>query len=657
MYYNANGEKISRRRWRELYRAFQNRQELVRAGLTRRDLLNMGLLTSAGLLVAKRGLSSRAEAWGGSGSGWGGGNCQTGTSGCGNCASPPTTPWTMAMPIPPIKQAISVASLTGPAPTIAPNNTINAATSKPYEGRTRAHQSPIGSSGILPFPATVVYQVSQQAADVNVSNDLPLQRLWTYDGSSPGPTYVATYGTPILIRNYNNLPTDNGGFGINSVSTHLHNAHNPSESDGFPCDYFSAGQYYDQYYPNQLAGFLSTHQATNGDINEALSTLWYHDHREGYTAQNVYKGLVGHYLLFNQYDTGNETTGFRLPSFPDYDIPMMFADRCFDASTGQMVFDTFNIDGILGDKFMVNGVIQPVLHVHPRRYRFRWTNTGPSRFLQLYLTDLASPSTPQPFWQISNDGNLLPHPVQVPAVALGVAERSDVIIDFAQYAGKTIYIENRLLQPNGQGGPTGGVTSGGNGFLMLKIVVDLPVVADASAVPSATTSYYALPSVAGAARVTRSFNFDQGRNGQWTVNGNLFSCTTPRFTVQLNSLEQWNFQNGWNWSHPIHAHFEEHQVVTGAPGLYGSDTDDHSNYSRWSGQYCWSGCDNGTPTGVNQARKDTLRLVPRSSASIRMRFRDWTGRYVMHCHNVIHEDHSMMVRFDVAATGDTKTNP
>ena len=133
---------------------------------------------------------------------------------------------------------------------------------------------------------------------------------------------------------------------------------------------------------------------------------------------------------------------------------MMFADRCFDAQTGQMAFDTFNIDGILGDKFMVNGVIQPVLHVHPRRYRFRWTNSGPSRFLQIYLTDLES-FDPQPFWQISNDGNLLPHPVQVPAVALGVAERADVIIDFAQYAGKMIYLENRLIQPNGQGGPTG----------------------------------------------------------------------------------------------------------------------------------------------------------------------------------------------------------
>ncbi|HYR18017.1 MAG TPA: multicopper oxidase domain-containing protein [Myxococcales bacterium] len=651
MYYKADGERVSRSRWKEMYQAFKNRQELIKAGFTRRDLIQMGLLTAGGMLVAKNGLSSRAYA------AWGSGSCSRGTTGCGNCASPVTTPWTMNMPVPPVKQPIALSALTGPAPTLAPNNAINPATGIAYEGRTRAHQSPIGSHSALPFPAATVYQVRQRDADVNVAPDLPPQRLWTFDGVSPGATFVAQYGTPILIRNYNNLPVDNGGFGLNSVTTHLHNGHTPSESDGFPCDYFAAGQYYDQYYPNQLAGFLSTHQSTNGDINEALSSLWYHDHREGFTAQNVYKGLLGHYILFNSFDTGDETTGFRLPSFPAYDIPMMFADRCFDAVTGAMVFDTFNIDGILGDKFMVNGAIQPVLHVHPRRYRLRWTNSGPSRFLQIYVTDPNNLSAPQPFWQISNDGNLLPHPVQVPAVALGVAERADVIIDFAQYAGKTIYLENRLNQPNGQGGPTGSVVGGGQGFLMLKIVVDLPAVADDSAVPSASTSYYTLPSVSASPRVSRSFNFDQDRNGQWTINGGLFSCNSPRFLVQQNSLEQWNFQNGWNWSHPIHVHLEEHQVTQGAPGLYGSSSDDSANYSRWGSQYCWSGCDTNTPTGVNLARKDTVRLVPRSNATIRMRFRDWLGRYAMHCHNVIHEDHAMMLRFDVATTGDTNSRP
>lgn len=640
MYFNHRGERVSRARWKEMYQAFQNRQELVKAGLTsRRDLMRLGLLTAGGLLIPKRGLS------------WGDNNCRYGSTGCGNCASPPTTPWTMSMPIMPVKQA--TAALSGPAPSINPNLTINPATGMPYEGRTRAHQAPpLG----FPFPTSTLYEVHQRAAQVQVSPSLPLQTLWTFDGVSPGPTYVARYGTPFIVRNYNDLPTDNGGFGLNSVTTHLHNGHTPSESDGFPCDYFAAGQYYDQYYPNVLAGFNSTHISTNGDINESLSTLWYHDHRENFTSQNVYKGLLGFYLLFNNYDTGDETTGFRLPSFPAYDIPMAFADRCFDAATGQMVFDTFNTDGILGDKFMVNGVIQPVLHVSPRRYRLRWLNTGPSRFLQVYVTDLTNPSASQPFWQISNDGNLLPKPVQVPAVALGVAERADVIIDFRQYAGKTIYLENRLDQPNGQGGPTGSVVAGGQGFLMLKIIVDGPSVADNSVDPATLPSYYALPSVSASPLVTRSFNFDQTRDGQWTINGKLFSCNTVRFKVKQNSLEQWSFNGGFGWSHPIHVHLEEFQITRGAPGLYGSDSDDHNNYSRWSSQYCWSGCSSNS-TGVNLARKDVVRLIPRGNVTVKMRFRDWLGRYPMHCHNVIHEDHAMMLRFDVATTGDTNSNP
>jgi FtsP/CotA-like multicopper oxidase with cupredoxin domain len=163
-----------------------------------------------------------------------------------------------------------------------------------------------------------------------------------------------------------------------------------------------------------LAGFNSTNQP-NGDINEALSTLWYHDHRVDFTSQNTYKGLVGIYCLFNQFDTGNEETGFRLPSFPQFDIPLVFADRTYDPNSGDLVFDLFNLDGILGDKFLVNGTIQPFFQVSPRRYRFRLLDTGPSRFYEFFLTGgvaAGSPST-LPFYLIATDGNLIPAPVQV----------------------------------------------------------------------------------------------------------------------------------------------------------------------------------------------------------------------------------------------------
>ncbi len=638
MYFNSRGERVSRARHKAMYAAFRNRQELIEAGLmNRRDLLRLGLLTGGGLLLAKNGLSARAVQWGGG-------------SGGGQCASPATTPFTMPLPIPPVKQPVAWSSLS-PAPSIAPNTAINPATGLKYEGRTRTHQGPALG---LPFPTPIAYQVTQRLAQIRVSNQLPLQNLWTFDGSAPGPTYAAQYGQPVLIRNVNQLPAANGGFGMNSVSTHLHNGHTPSESDGFPGDFFGVGQYYDQYYPNALAGFKSTH-APNGDINEALSTLWYHDHRLGFTAQNAYKGLAGFYLLFNQYDTGNETTGFRLPSFPTYDIPMMFADKVFDCATGMLAFDAFNLDGILGDKFLVNGVVQPVLHVSPRRYRFRWLNSGPSRFMQLYLTDLNNAGGSNPVWQISNDGNLLPGPVQVPAVALGVAERSDVIIDFSKYAGKTLYIENRLDQNDGRG-PSGSLSPGGTGDLLLKIVVDGPVVADQSVDPATAPKYYALPSVAGTPAVSRSFDFDQDWNGQWSINSRFFNGNTPRFVVKQNTMEQWRFSSGRGWSHPIHVHFEEFQMTAGAPGLYGSSGNDNDGYSRWRNQYCYDGC-SGTSTGVQLARKDTVRIGEGGDVTVRMRFRDFTGRYVMHCHNTLHEDHAMMLRFDIGVTGDTNSRP
>src|SRR5262249_48112985 len=403
------------RREAKAWNAAKNRRELIAARFSRRDLAKMALLTGAGYLVVKSGLSARAD---------------------GQIQSPRTRAFIEPLPIPPTKTP--VASLT-PEPTAAPNRTIHPATGLPLEGRTRPHQAFPPNFGSR-FAPKKLYELHQRAAQVSVSPDLPLQTIWGYDGMTPGPTYIAKYGEPILVRNFNDLPpqSQNGGFGLPSVSTHLHNGHTPSESDGFPCDFFERGQFYDQHYPNVLAGFKDTHPP-DGDPNEMMSFLWYHDHRIAFTSQNVYKGLAGFYLLFDDRDTGDETTGFHLPGVPhtpptppEFDIPMMFGDRVFDPTTGSLFFDLFNLDGILGDKFLVNGKIQPFFQVHPRRYRFRWLNTGPSRFLQLFLTDLKNPNARNLFWQISHDGNLLPRPVQVESVAMSVAERGDVIIDFSK---------------------------------------------------------------------------------------------------------------------------------------------------------------------------------------------------------------------------------
>ena len=600
--------------WSRLARtAWTNRQEIIKAGLGRRDLFKMGLLTSAGYLVAKRGLSTRAAY----------------ADDDNVCSSPPTRAFYDKLPTPrdgtmPIQTPTTLT----PAPTAAPHPAA-------YEGRKITHQA------FTQFPPQKFYAVTQKAGQVSVSPDLPLQTLWGFAIGTPeqnnpiavpGPVYVAYYGKPILVRNFNRLPTVNGGFGKPSVSTHLHNGHTPSESDGNPIDFFEIGKFYDQHYPNVLAGINSTHPGT-GDTNEALSTLFYHDHRVDFTAQNVYKGLAGFYLLFNQFDTGNEATGFHLPSFPQFDIPMLFADKCFDQRTGLLFFDLFNLDGILGDKFTVNGKIQPVLHVSPRRYRFRWLDSGPSRFYQFFVTDLNHLSAHNLFWQISSDGNLLPRPFQVESVRLSVAERADVIIDFAPFAGRTLYIENRLKQDDGRGAMDHEIRSAGNGDLVLKIIVDGPTVSDGSADPATITKFYDLPSTNVTPRVKRTFKFKDSGGG-WQINEEFFDGNDVRFTVQENSVEQWTLINdGGGWEHPIHTHFEEFQTLSingRAPAI--------------------------SPL-VQIGRKDVLRLEADGMATLSFRFRDFHGKYPMHCHNTIHEDHAMMLRLDIADLGDTKGTP
>jgi FtsP/CotA-like multicopper oxidase with cupredoxin domain len=628
--------------WSKLARnAWSNRQELVREGLTtRRDLLKLGLLTGAGLLIAKHGLSSRvAEAK--------------------TMASPPTRSFVDALPIMPVKQPLSngAASLI-PYPTISPNNLLG-------EGRTRPHQAFLNFPQSFSWPPSKVYEVRQRLASIKVSPDLPTQQLWGFDGMVPGPTYYARYGEQILVRNRNQLPMTNGGFGMRSVSTHLHNGHTPSESDGFPGDYFPDplnpatrnAQFYDQHYPNVLAGFSSTHPPY-GDLNESMSTLWYHDHRVGFTAQNTYKGLVGFYCLYNQYDCGDETNtaGFRYPGVRDsndfykpvkYDIPLALMDRVFDPSSGAMFFDLFNFDGILGDKVLVNGVVQPYLDVEPRRYRFRILNAGPSRFYHLFLTDQGA-NTSIPFWQIANDGNLLPYPVKVLGTPISVAERMDVIVDFRPWAGQTLYLENRWIHLDGRGpvqnvGLPGALTAPGAGNFLLQFRVKTGTVRDDSvdldASPAFTT--YPMPS-RPVPRVVRSFRFERVNN-LWMVNGKPFpdDASTVHFRVQRDSAEQWSLLNksgpddGGNtggWMHPIHMHFEEFQLISRAGRVI-------------------------RPGDPEYGRKDVIRMGHNELNLAIWRFRDFQGRYPFHCHNVLHEDHAMMLRLDIDDTGDTNPAP
>ena len=266
-------------------------------------------------------------------------------------------------------------------------------------------------------------------------------------------------------------------------------------------------------------------------------------------------------------------------------------------------------------------------------------NSGPSRFYDLFLTD-KSTNTSIPFWQVANDGNLLPEPLKVSDVVLGVAERMDIVIDFKRWAGKTLYLENRLIQTDGRGpdanpGAPNSLHPPGRGNFILQFRVGGTAVADNSMdlETNPYMQYYAMPARV-APRLSRTFRFKRS-NSLWTINDKIFpdDFSLVHFRVKQNAAEHWTIENEEaEWMHPIHIHFEEFQLVT----------------------------HNGAPIGpghVYYSRKDVLRAQHFDTHKLYIRFRDFEGRYLMHCHNIIHEDHAQMIRFDIDQTGDTQERP
>ena len=120
----------------------------------------------------------------------------------------------------------------------------------------------------------------------------------------------------------------------------------------------------------------------------------------------------------------------------------------------------------------------------------------------------------------------------------------------------------------------------------------------------------------------RHWHFDR-ENGLWTVNGQLADMNRVDAVIKQGTAEIWNISTSGGWAHPIHMHLEEYRILT---------RNDQSVAGTVLG-------------GV----KDVFALYPGDEMRLYMKFRDWVGRYVMHCHNTVHEDHAMMVRWDVVA--------
>jgi manganese oxidase len=702
-------ERASKAHLREAENARRNRLDILAAWsqgrISRRDLVKLGLLTAAGAIVAKNGLSpfvARADS-----------NIPTGVP-----PSPLFGVQAFSQPMPRLDLLKSKPTTElSPFPTEQANTTpqllnttlegVKPGDTGPIEGRPPgpiwAHQ------GFNEFPTKSAFEVSELGAATNflynpgVSSSLnsgidptqpfplkfhpqlPTQNplsLWTFEGTYPPKLVQIRYGEPIMFRVHNKLPykiTDNAGFGRHTTTMHTHNAHHGAENDGFTGAYFFPGQFYDYHWPIVLAGFRTVNTSASdrmaggpddgegivkvpGDWHETMSCHWFHDHMFSFTSQNVYKGLAGALNIYSAIDRGNESindgVNLRLPSGTskpwgnlDYDVNLVIADKAWD-SHGQLTMDIFQTDGFLGDIMTVNGVYKPYFEVERRKYRFRLLNAAVARFFKFALSDAS------PMIQIANDGNLLPAPVTLTQLdEQGIAERYDIVVDFSRYkVGDKVWLVNLAEHEDGRrvsADLTLSQALSGNSSdpcvgrtLEFRIVRD-PAFPDQSQVPPVLIPNPDLSQLPVAR--TRRFVFGDGGKqtstdpitsfkGPWgigTDGGDQLNADFGRISAapKFGSREVWELVNdGDEWDHPIHVHFEEGQIL--------ARNGQASNVPPWE-----------------HGRKDLYRLRPAGSVTVTLQFRDWGGMFMEHCHNTTHEDNAMLLRWDVDGAGGAFLKP
>ena len=726
--------KASRIRQREAQQARNNRAEIIKARsigqITRRDLYKWGIFTATGALALKNGLSPFASS--------AFAQIPTGTP-----RSPLfgaqrfTTPLprlNLQNPVPMTRDADGNAAFPAalgerPAKRLSYHTDFTANPNDPQFRNPITNRRPI--EGRAPgevfahqrwdefFPKVgYVVSIGQIAPNQRFHPAFPAQdpnSVWTYgpgrfqDGTLPPMLIKGRYGEPITFRIYQNLPvdrSDNNGFGINETQLHFHNAHNGAESDGAANCHHFPGTFYDYRWSTTLARRDKINTGATdrrasgpdgngglvnvaGDFREIQGTMWAHDHRFFFTAEDVYKGNL---MMINYYsgpDRGNETlndgVNLRLPSGSqldsgntDFDVNIIVSDAAWDQN-GQYFFDIFTTDGFLGDVPLVNFAYAPFFEVLPRKYRFRILNACMSRFFQFGLADESGNTVPFQF--IANDGNLVVNPIPNTALSggtldhQGTAERYDIIVDFSTFRiGSKVRMVNVLQTRDDGRGPTTSLTVAQAAALLtgqqhdpvvgplleFRIVdqvqsVDVPGVIlhatdpDLSVVPATLTEQ--IPVVTPVR--TRLVEWGRAGNGDsrdpttgectpdcpetaqfpWTVKVNgaaAHSMNANRIQLLVpkpGEIEHWTYVNGGGgWDHPIHLHFEE--GVTMFRGRNGRDP---------------------IPPTEKLVRKDVWHLGTTGDRSVtfQIQFGEYGGSYVNHCHNTVHEDFALLMRIQL----------
>jgi spore coat protein A len=453
-----------------------------------------------------------------------------------------------------------------------------------------------------PVGNTDYFTIYQRQAQVQILPD-KLTTIWGYaDGVNgaaitPGPTIMVDQKRPAVVRQVCELPDRHPEKGYQVwTSTHLHGSCSLPQYDGYASDVTNPHQFKDYQYPN---------------IQDAR-TLWYHDHGVHITATNAYMGLAAQYILHDPFEQS-------LPiPHGDYDVPLVLKDVMFQ-DNGDLLIDDNDQSGIYGDVILVNGVPWPKMKVERRKYRFRVLNASVSRSYDLSL------DSGEPLIVIGTDGGLMPHPQYCSHVKVGMAERYEIVIDFSKYP-----IGHQVVMNNAS--PKNNIDHENTNVVMAFEVVSEAHDNNNNEVPQDLNPNMKVMGLEESqASVTRNIRFER-KNGHWTVNGQTWEdVVNSEYELTIanpkkDAIEIWELENpGGGWFHPVHIHLVDFKVL------------DRNGKA---------------PEPYELGPKDVVYVGESEKVRVIMKFENQVGKYMMHCHNLVHEDHDMMVQFAVGDGGD-----
>lgn len=437
----------------------------------------------------------------------------------------------------------------------------------------------IDGSGRLVFDLEIAAGISEFFAGTQTPT-------WGLNGPYLGPTLRASFGDEVLVNVRNGLSE--------STTLHWHGMHLPGEMDGGPHQAIAPGQTWSPTWR----------------INQPAATLWFHPHPHEKTAEHVYRGVTGMFLLDDP-----ESQALDLPAtYGVDDIPVIIQDKAFhDDGTLHSYNPIGGEVGVLGDTILVNGTFDPYFEATTSLLRLRVLNASNARVYNLGFTD------DRPYWLIGTDSGLLDAPHERTRLRLSPGERAELVVELL--AGEQVTL--RSFPPElGMNAFLARLNGGSDTFDIMQVRA-ADELAESAPLPAELVTLDR-PDEASASN-TRQFEMA----GFAQINGRSMDMERIDVVVPVGSTEIWEVRNDANTYHNFHVH-DVHFAVLDIDGQ--------------------------PPPPELQGWKDTVFVDPGSTVRIIARFEDYVdpdAPYMFHCHLLMHEDMGMMGQFVIVAPDES----